>query len=260
MDVVSAGVAETSEINFVRREGVFLRSAAAPAQLQGTNASRLATVSFTVNTMFAVAYDTRAALTIPLGGRLLGAEDVSGWGYLLTTSEITATQEPQAAPVGGVASNFFPRESGVVVSVAMPVDRFYRRTTVSVTVGAFQLVSNILSVFGAVGALGFFFQLLRRCGKNMQSCLCPEKPITRVLHLRERPPPPAPLRGTREGWRWSRENPFFRREEGPAPPSEVVHAPPPERRLFKVRAGEQIGAPVGGVTLPRTLRPSDGHT
>ena len=249
IEVVAAGIAESRDTNFVRREGTLFRAGAPPPLTQGSNASRLAGVALTANAMLAVLNDTRSAALI--AGAALGVENVGGWGYLLTTSSAASTlvAAGDGANAGGAAEGFFPRAAGVVVEVAIPIDRFYRITTVSALVTPFQLISSILSLFGALGFFGFLYEKVGALWGAAAARMCPPKRTFKVLRAPPLPPP-AHKRVEDAGRQWSVRNPFFAADAFEDAPAEAapsgVHAPAPERRLFKVKNGEGVGTPLGG--------------
>ncbi len=110
IEVVAAGVADSRDTNFVRREGTLYHAGAPPLLTQGSNASRLAGVALTANAMLAVLNDTRSAALI--AGAALGVESVGGWGYLLTTSYVDAPGRGRRRERGRRRVEIFPARRG----------------------------------------------------------------------------------------------------------------------------------------------------
>ena len=160
IEVVAAGVADQGSLDFTKRGATVYRAQAELASTQASNGSLLAGVSFTVNTILAVLSDKRRASG--LGGAMLGVDDLSGWGYMVTSSSSTPSFASASEAQAGVVEDFLPLAAGVAVTVDLPIFMLYSKTDVSVATSAMALVSQLTSLLGLLGVFGFVFGLFKK--------------------------------------------------------------------------------------------------
>lgn len=156
VEVLAIGPASDDTLSLMAPGGTISRYQAPLESTAATNDARLISLKVEVNTMMALANDTRR-------WKAPQVKDISGRGYVVTGGATTTT-------IGslGNSTNMLPKQNAVILTVVFKMLDFYAFTSVSDATGIITLLSNLAGLAGFVSIATKLYQyMLKWCG-----CCC----------------------------------------------------------------------------------------